>query len=66
MLQIGRAAQRLLLDDEQDVPLQPQAHVGDEAGRHVGIGINPRPGRKAFRMRRELGKQSAHFLTFHF
>ena len=55
VLHVGRAAERVFLDDEQHVPLQPEPHVGHEAGRHVGVGIDPRPRRQALRVRRELG-----------
>jgi hypothetical protein len=34
--------------------VQPLAHVRDETGRHIGVGIDARPWHQPFGMRREL------------
>ena len=51
--EVGRAAQLVLLEHEEDVPAQAQAHVGDEPGGHVRIGVDSGTGGQTFGMRRE-------------
>ena len=53
---IRRAAQVVVLEDEEHVPLERVAHVGDEAGGHVGVGVDARPRREPFGVRRQLGR----------
>ena len=57
---VGGTAQLFVLEDEQDVPLQAELHVADEACGDVGVGVDPRPRRQAFHVRRELGSESPH------
>ena len=52
--EVGRTAQLVLFEHEEDVPVQALAHVGDEAGRYVGIGVDSGTGRQTFGMRREF------------
>ena len=40
---VGRAAQIVVLDHVEDVPVQALAHESDDAGRHVGVGVDAGP-----------------------
>ncbi len=39
---IVRAAKVVVLDHEKDIPSQIMAHERDDAGRNIGVGIDPR------------------------
>ena len=50
-----------LFEHEQHVPPQPRPHVRDDAGRHVGVGIDPRPRHEPLRHRAELLRKNTHW-----
>src|SRR6185503_550621 len=60
VLDVRGAAQIVLLEDAQHVPSQVRTHVRDDAGRHVGVGIDARPRDQPFGVRRQLGGECAH------
>ena len=51
VLVIRRPTQLVFLHHKQDIPLQARSHVGDEPRGHVGVGVDSRPGGKAFGVR---------------
>ena len=42
VLDVGRPAQTIFLDDEQDIPSQPFAHESHEAGRKIRVAVDSR------------------------
>ena len=40
---VGRAALIIVLDHVENVPVQALAHESDDAGRHVGVGVDAGP-----------------------
>jgi len=52
--QVRRPAQLVLFENEEHIPVEVLTHVGDEPGGHVRVGVDARPRRETFRMRREL------------
>ncbi len=54
VLDVARAAQVVVLQDEQDVPPEPLAREGDDAVRHVRVGIHAWLARDAFDERPQL------------
>ena len=49
------AAQLFLFEHEQHVPVQMRAHVRDDAGRHVRVGVDARPRDEALGVRPQFG-----------
>ena len=64
--EVRRASQVVFLQHEQDVPLQAAPHVSDQACRHVRVGVDPRPRRQPFGVRRELGREGSHEFKLQF
>jgi hypothetical protein len=57
---IGGASQFVFFQDEQDIPVETLAHVRDEAGRYIGIGVDPGPGGESLGVRCQFGGEGAH------
>jgi len=60
VLHVRRAAKVRLFEDEEHVPLQAGAHVRDEAGRHVRIGVDPRTRHEALNDGPQFLRQDPH------
>jgi hypothetical protein len=60
MLHIGRATEIGLLQNEQDVPVQSDAHVRNDARWHIGVDIDPRTRHQAFDDRSQFLGQRSH------
>ena len=57
---VGRAPQIIVFEDEKDIPLQPRAHVDDQAGWNVGVGIDAGSRGQPLGVRREFARKGAH------
>ena len=51
VLAVTGAAEVVVFDDEEHVPLQPRPHERDEAGRDVGVDVHPRLARQTLGVR---------------
>src|SRR6266567_2903925 len=60
VLDVARAAKIVVLEHEQDVPPQLLAHEGDDAERHVRVGVHARLAREGIDDRTELRRECAH------
>ena len=57
---VGRAAQFVFFEHEENVPVQAMPHVIHQAGRNVRVCVDSRMGRETFGMRRKLRRQRPH------
>src|SRR4029434_9397 len=57
---IGGASQFIFFQDEQDIPVETLAHIRDEAGRYIGIGVDSELGGESLGERCQFGGEGAH------